>query len=39
MLVTVNDTDGDGVPDATDNCPLVPNPTSWTRIWMAWERL
>ncbi|MCP9236425.1 malectin domain-containing carbohydrate-binding protein [Lewinella sp. JB7] len=21
------DTDGDGVPDATDNCPTVPNPT------------
>jgi hypothetical protein len=22
----VVDTDGDGIPDATDNCPLVPNP-------------
>ncbi|MCW5206357.1 thrombospondin type 3 repeat-containing protein, partial [Desulfobulbus sp. F5] len=24
--VTVTDTDGDGIADATDNCPLVANP-------------
>jgi len=25
--VFLNDADGDGIPDATDNCPAVPNPT------------
>jgi titin len=26
QTVTVGDTDGDGVPDTSDNCPTVPNP-------------
>ena len=26
VIIQENDTDGDGVPDAVDNCPAVPNP-------------
>lgn len=26
------DSDGDGIPNAVDNCPNVPNPTRPTRI-------
>jgi apolipoprotein N-acyltransferase len=30
VLDTIADLDGDGVPDAVDNCPTVPNLTAWT---------